>query len=64
MSTTIQRRVEALEFANDKTKNVGIVIALEGETTEQALARLGLKDDDSRQWIVVVPMKGIGRDKQ
>ena len=57
MNTPIQRRIEALEVVNKPKRHVGLITGLDGETTEQTLARLGLPNDDSHQWIVMLPMK-------
>ena len=57
MNAPIERRVEALEAVGKVKRRVGLVVALEGETVEQALSRLGLADDDGVLQIVLVPMK-------
>ena len=57
MSTPIQRRIEALEVVNKPKRRIGLIGALDGETTEQTLARLGLPNDEDHRWIVIVPMK-------
>ena len=58
MSTPIQRRIEALEIVNKpKKRRIGLIGALDGETTEQTLARLGLPNDGDHRWIVLVPLK-------
>ena len=62
MNTPIQRRSEALEVVNKPKRQVGLITGLDGETTEQTLARLGLHDDDSHQWIVILPMKRESTD--
>ena len=60
MNKPIQRRIEALEVVTKPKRRVGLVTGLDGETVEQTLARLGLPDDDSHRWIVMLPMKREG----
>lgn len=57
MNKPIQRRIETLEVVTKPKRRVGLVTGLDGETVEQTLARLGLPDDDSHRWIVMLPMK-------
>ena len=57
MNTPIERRIEALESAVTEKRRVGLICTLEGETVEQALARMGVSADDGVFRIVLVPMK-------
>lgn len=57
MNTPIQRRIEALEVVNKPKRHIGLVTGLDGETVEQTLARLGLPNDDSHRWVVLMPLK-------
>ena len=57
MNTPIERRIEALESAVTEKRRVGLVCTLEGETVEQALARMGVSADDGVFRIVLVPLK-------
>lgn len=57
MNAPIERRLEALESAVVETRRVELICTLEGETVEQALARLGVSADDGVFRIVLVPLK-------
>lgn len=57
MNTSMQRRIESLEVASLPKRHIGLITWLDGETVEQTLARLGLPDDDSHRWMVMLPMK-------
>ena len=57
MSSLIQRRIEALEVSSDPAKRVVVVAALEGETNEQTLSRLGLADAGSHRLVVFLPIR-------
>ena len=57
MNTPIERRIEALESAVTEKRRVGLICTLEGETVEQALARMGVSADDGVFRIVLVPLK-------
>lgn len=58
MTAAIEKRVEALESVAASQSQIGIVLALEGETSEQAIKRLGLTGD-GRLLYVVVPVKAV-----
>ncbi len=50
-------RIEALEVVNKPKRRGGLVTGLEGKTADQTFTRLGLHDDDTQWWIVVLQMK-------
>jgi len=54
MTGTIEKRIEALETeANRADQNLRLVIAELGETSEQALRRMGIKPDAKDVLVVV-----------